>query len=121
MAKRKRLTPPAARAKATAHPTRLEIKAHHPLRGSADDQPHLRVAGDTATRAALEELAGEVADARNTGRRMVQALACQTSAPTICRESRYRNHREDMDALATLQARCANPIEVAELDGGGFD
>ena len=123
MAKRKRLTP-AALTETAASPAPLETKALYPMGvapSAAARAPIAQVAGDTAAHAALEELADEVADARASGR-LVQALPLSDIRADHLLRDRMVSNREDMDALKTsLQARGQQtPIEVVELDEGGY-
>jgi ParB family chromosome partitioning protein len=121
MAKRKRLTP-ADLTPNTSPAAELETKSR-PMHGSGGltRAPIAQVAGDTAARAALEDLAGEVTKARATGR-MVQSLQLSEVRADHLLRDRIISDPDEMDALkASIMVRGQqSPIEVVELDGGGY-
>lgn len=114
MAKRKRLSP------AFAAPDEDETMpiSDYPL-GVAPMRPRppvAQVAGEAATRAALDELASEVAAARTEGR-MVASLPLEAIKAGHLLRDRMGHDAEEMAALkASLIARGQQtPIEVVEL------
>ncbi|TQS70213.1 chromosome partitioning protein ParB [Rhodobacteraceae bacterium] len=136
MAKRKRLTPPradflqdapspaeidpqdAAAFADTEIPADLETKAMFPMgvaRTVTHRPPIAQVAGESADRAALEELSAMIAEARRSGR-MVEALALdQIDAEHLMRD-RMTSDDEDMAALlSSLRTRGQQaPVEVID-------
>lgn len=121
MAKRKRLTP-AALTPPPPSPAGLETKSVS-VRGpgSVTRAPIAQVAGDTAARAALEDLASEVTKARVTGR-MVQSLPLSEVHADHLLRDRIISDTDEMASLKnSIKARGQQtPIEVVELDGGGY-
>jgi hypothetical protein len=79
------------------------------------------VAGDTATQAALEEVAGELRSAKADGR-LIQALPLDVVDQSYLVRDRISLADSEMEALRTsLRARGQQtPIEVVELEGGQF-
>ena len=121
MAKRKRLTPAALTPDSPAG-TGIETKSQ-PVRppSSVTRAPIAQVAGDTAARAALEDLAGEVNKARATGR-LVQSLPLSDVQANHLLRDRIVSDPDEMGALKrSIQARGQQTaIEVVELEGGGY-
>jgi ParB family chromosome partitioning protein len=121
MAKRKRLTP-ADLTPSTPPAAELETKSR-PIHGSGGltRAPIAQVAGDTAARAALEDLASEVTKARVTGR-MVQSLPLSEVHADHLLRDRIISDTDEMASLKnSIKARGQQtPIEVVELDGGGY-
>ena len=123
MAKRKRLTPAQpgyfttnARAPETKSMPGPDFGAP-PVPPSA---PIAQVAGDTATRAALDEVTDVLRTARSQGR-MIEALDLTAIDATHLVRDRLVQDDEDMDALiASLRARGQQtPIEVTALANPG--
>lgn len=120
MSKRKRLTP--ARSDYLEDPTMgLETKSMFSLGGDRASAPIAHVAGDTATQAALEEVAGELRSARADGR-LIQALPLDTVDQSYLVRDRIVLADSEMEALsASLRARGQQtPIEVVELEAGRY-
>ncbi|KUF08954.1 ParB N-terminal domain-containing protein [Pseudoponticoccus marisrubri] len=111
MAKRKRLSP--ANAAFLADPPAL------PERPRA--APIAEVAGEVTAHAALEEVAGTLARARDEGR-MVLSLPLEAIDQTYLVRDRLPTEDEDMAALVeSLRSRGQQtPIEVAPLPQGGY-
>lgn len=113
MAKRKRLTlgdlPPAAS-------TQPEAPALFPLGASRSTPPIARVAGEASAVAALSDLAGEMASARDTGR-MIQSLPLEAIDPDYLVRDRMVADEAELEVLMqSLRARGQQvPIEVAAL------
>ncbi|HIC67804.1 MAG: ParB/RepB/Spo0J family partition protein [Paracoccus sp. (in: a-proteobacteria)] len=121
MAKRRRLTPAAP----SGGETGSEDQMGYPL-GVAPTRdihspPVARIAGDAATRAALEDLAAEMRSAREGGR-MVQDLPLDRIEAGHLTRDRMIFGAEDMAALkASIAARGQQtPIEVVALRDGRF-
>lgn len=120
MAKRKRLTP----ALAAADPEEPEMLfprypdgvAHHFTRA-----PVAQVAGDIATRAALDELAAEMTAARQGGRLVLDLPLDVVEAGHLVRD----RLAYDAEAMAALKASLAargqqTPVEVVALPSGRY-
>jgi ParB family chromosome partitioning protein len=119
MAKRKRLTPALAAGYEEAEmifPRYPDGVAHNFTRA-----PVAQVAGDIATRAALDELATEMAAAREGGRMVLDLPLEAVEAGHLVRD-RMRHDPEEMAALkASLAARGQQtPVEVVALGAGRF-
>jgi ParB family chromosome partitioning protein len=119
MAKRKRLTPALAAGYEEAemiYPRYPDGVAHNFTRA-----PVAQVAGDIATRAALDELATELAAAREGGRMVLDLPLEAVEAGHLVRD-RMRHDPEEMAALkASLAARGQQtPVEVVALGAGRF-
>lgn len=118
MAKRKRLTlgdlPPAA-----APPT--ESPVLFPLGASRSTPPIARVAGEASAVAALSDLAGEMASARDSGR-MIQSLPLDAIDPDYLVRDRMGSDEAELEVLMqSLRARGQQvPIEVAALPGDRY-
>lgn len=123
MAKRKRLTPTPSAPVAAPSDSPLETKAL--VNGWAGVRtrpaPIADVAGSSATQAALEEVAGEMADARREGR-LVQRIALDAIDETHLVRDRIDADETEMDALiASLRARGQQtPLEVVDLGKGRY-
>lgn len=120
MAKRKRLSPlPAALEPGTERAP--ETKALKDGWAGARAAPIADVAGSAATQAALEEVAGEMADARREGR-LVQQIALDRIDESYLVRDRAVVDADDMAALeASLKARGQQtPLEVVALGEGRF-
>lgn len=115
MAKRKRLSParPGYLDEAAPAP---EIKGLYPMGIARHAPPIAQVAGDTSLRASLEELAGEIRNARSEGR-LVQSLPLESIDDGYLMRDRISADDAEMAALvASLRARGQQtPIEVIEL------
>ena len=118
MAKRKRLTPPGAGP--NDFPEGLETKSlfqSYPLGVAPKSRaPIAQVAGDAAARSALEEVAGELQDARRNGR-MVQSLPLASITADHLVRDRMTLDSDEMNSLkASLRTRGQQtPIEVVDL------
>lgn len=120
MAKRKRLT--AARNLAAAPESALGEAPRQVLPGPGRvAAPIARVAGESASEAALRDLAEDVRRARDEGR-MVQALPLDAvEAGYLVRDRMVADEAEMEVLIASLRARGQQtPIEVVELDEGRF-
>jgi ParB family chromosome partitioning protein len=115
MAKRKRLTLPLDLPPAPPH------AAPYPATAPRSAAPIAWVAGDASAVAALSDLAGEVAAAREAGR-MIQALPLDAVDETYLMRDRMATDEAELEALMqSLRARGQQvPIEVAALPGGGY-
>lgn len=114
MAKRKRLEMPAG-----AISPELETKLLSPAPRAR--MPIADVAGDTAGRAALEEVAREMTAAQSEGR-IVQRLPLDKIATHHLARDRMVMDVEEMTALAASLAERGQqtPVEVVTLSGGRF-
>lgn len=119
MAKRKRLSPLPALEPGTERAP--ETKALKDGWAGVRSAPIADVAGASATQAALEEVAGEMADARRTGR-LVQQIALEDIDETHLVRDRTVVDADDMAALeASLRARGQQtPLEVVDLGAGRY-
>lgn len=92
-----------------------------PAPGLAHVPPVARVAAETAAQAALEELAAELRQARETGR-MVLDLPLSSIKATHLQRDRMHMDPEDMASLkASIRDRGQQmPIEVVALPEGGY-
>ncbi len=83
--------------------------------------PVARMAGDAATRSALDELAHEMHQARESGRLVMELALDAIEAEHLTRD-RMTIDPEDMDALvASIRSRGQQtPIEVVALEGGRY-
>lgn len=120
MAKRKRLSP----ATLTEDPDPgLETKAYLGWAGSGrrSAPPIAEVAGDSAAKAALEEVAGELTRAKAEGR-MVVSLPLESIVVDHLVRDRLAQEDEEMASLVdSLRARGQQtPIEVTDLGGGRY-
>jgi ParB family transcriptional regulator, chromosome partitioning protein len=120
MAKRRRLTPPETPAPQAAP----ETKARFPL-GIAPTvtrrPPVAQIAGDAASRSALETLTREIAEAREAGRLAVRLPLDRIAEDHLVRD-RLTLDADEMAALkASLSARGQQtPIEVVEAGEGRY-
>lgn len=119
MAKRKRLSPEPMTGSAGAP----ETKTAFPMGGAVHRPrpPIARVAGDSASAAAAEELAETLRRAREEGRMVLELPLDAVAADYLVRD-RIAADPEEMAALAeSLRLRGQQtPIEVAELGGGSY-
>lgn len=113
MAKRKRLTPAFV-----ADIPKLETKSDQ---GGMQSMPIADVVGDTAVRAALEEVAGAMALAEDEGRVIKKLPLDQVEAQHLNRD-RLVMDAEDFDVLkSSIAARGQQtPVEVLQLPDGRF-
>jgi hypothetical protein len=115
MAKRKRLTPadPEGFGAWAGQGGRAPETKSMPLRGPA---PIAQVAGEAATRAALDELTGALQSARDDGR-LIELLPLDAIDAAYLVRDRIAQDEEEMGALlASLRARGQqSPIEVIRL------
>lgn len=111
MARRKRLTPLGL----------SEAETDEAPRAATGMAPVARIAADSATRAALEDLAEEMRQARKDGRMIITLPLEQIELQHLTRD-RLSFDVEDMAALmASILARGQQtPIEVVALDGGRY-
>ncbi len=119
MAKRKRLSPlPVLEPGTTRAP---ETKALKDGWAGTRAAPIAEVAGASATQAALEEVASELADARSEGR-LVQQIALEAIDEAYLVRDRAVVDADEMAALeASLKARGQQtPIEVVALEDGRY-
>lgn len=121
MARRKRLTPPSGGypdEPGTGIGRAPETKAMTPGLGPA---PIAQVAGDAASRAALEELSAAVQTARADGR-LIERLPLAAIDEDYLVRDRMEQDADEMEALlASLTARGQQTaIEVARLDEGRY-
>ncbi|MEP1522207.1 ParB/RepB/Spo0J family partition protein [Ascidiaceihabitans sp.] len=126
MAKRKRLTP----ANPDYLPTQdggLETKSMFPkykdgwegLRSQS--APISAVAGDAAATAALAELSDEMAQARATGRMVLEIAPDQIDAAHLVRDRAHIDADDMQSLMDSLQSRGQqSPIEVVQLDSGRY-
>ncbi len=116
MAKRKRLTP--ARSDFLTDPAPA---SDTPGMFPTAPPPIAQVAGDTALRAAVDDLTTEIRDAR-AGGRLVQSLPLDSIEETHLVRDRIAADKGEMQALIeSLRARGQQtPIEVVELEQGRF-
>ncbi|MGV8988689.1 MAG: ParB N-terminal domain-containing protein [Cypionkella sp.] len=124
MAKRKRLTLPGEVPPALSAQPGAEAPALFPLGVSRSATPNpaptmapiARVAGEASALAALSDLAGEMAAARDTGR-MIQSLALDVvDADYLVRDRMVADEAELEVLMQSLRARGQQvPIEVAAL------
>lgn len=135
MAKRKRLEPPrgqgigdaTANAGATPRPEGkgpdvLAATSHPAPSGLARATPPIaQIAGEAASRAALEKLSDEMRIARESGR-MVQALPLDVIERTHLIRDRIISDPEEMEALKQSLRRRGQqtPIEVVDLGQGRY-
>ncbi|MBF9036657.1 ParB N-terminal domain-containing protein [Rhodobacterales bacterium HKCCE2091] len=121
MAKRRRLSPAAALADPDHGPGSAPVSASvsSPAPAIARRPPIAEVAGDAAARAALDDLAGELAAARAEGRLIQDLPLAEVHAGHLVRD-RIAAEDADMAALrASIAARGQQvPIEVADLGPG---
>jgi ParB/RepB/Spo0J family partition protein len=117
MAKRKRLTPADPAVLGAAPETKAYVNGWEGVRRP----PIADVAGDAATQAAFDEVAGELAAARKDGR-LIQRLPIDVIDEAYLVRDRIAQDDADMDALvASLRARGQQtPIEVVELGTGRY-
>lgn len=122
MAKRKRLTPPIARADETGAPEVKSAFPRYPL-GVAPRvrAPIAQVAGDAAAQSALKDLAQELHSARAEGL-LVQALPLEVITADHLVRDRMGLNASEMDSLkASIRARGQQtPIEVVDRGDGSF-
>lgn len=114
MAKRKRLS--------AANPMFLDhAEPPTPSEARATRAPIADVAHDTSAAAALEEVAGELTKARETGRMIVQIPLDRIEQTWLVRD-RLSADSEDMEALiASIRDRGQQtPIEVTRLETGRY-
>lgn len=111
MARRKRLTPLGL----------SEAETDQAPPAATGMAPVARIAADSATRAALEDLAEEMRQARQDGRLVITLPLEQIELQHLTRD-RLSFDAEDMEALmASIRARGQQtPIEVVALDGGRY-
>ncbi|PCH75592.1 MAG: chromosome partitioning protein ParB [Rhodobacteraceae bacterium] len=123
MAKRKRLTP----AQPDYFNTTGRAPENKPMSGpdfsappTPSPAPIAQVAGESATRAALDEVTGVLQDARQQGR-LIESLALESVNAGYLVRDRMLQDDDDMDALMTsLRARGQQtPIEVTALSDVG--
>lgn len=119
MAKRKRLTP--AQKDYLEGEASLETKGMFPLGVARHAPPIAQVAGDAATKAALQELTDEMRAARSDGR-LVLALALEAvDASYLVRDRMGADEAELSVLIESLRARGQQtPIEVVDLGEGRF-
>ena len=112
MAKRKRLS--------AANPMFLD-SSETPAPAPVSRAPIADVAHDTSASAALEEVAGELTKARETGRMIVQIPLGRIEQTWIMRD-RLAADDEEMEALVTSirERGQQTPIEVTRLDNGNY-
>ncbi len=115
MAKRKRLSPAQTDYLSAAPPT-LETKSNPLARA-----PIAQVAGEAASAAALEELAGAMQQARDEGR-MIQAIdESRVESGYLVRDRMSADDEELERLMDSLRARGQQtPIEVVALEEGRF-
>ncbi|WP_172300518.1 ParB N-terminal domain-containing protein [Pseudoruegeria sp. HB172150] len=115
MAKRKRLSPAQSDYLESETPA-LETKSM-PI-GRA---PIAQVAGEAATSAALQELAGELKQARDEGRLILTLDEAAIEAGYLVRDRILADDEELQALMESLRARGQQtPVEVVELEGGRF-
>lgn len=124
MAKRRRLTLPEPVDFEAGEMPALETKAMFPMgvaRHGTPAPPIARVAGETAAAAALTELSGEVARARDEGR-LIQALPLAAIDAAYLVRDRMAADEAELDSLMqSIRARGQQvPIEVAALGDGRY-
>ncbi len=120
MAKRKRLTPPeiasqpAPETKSVSHPLGVQPVVSRRA-------PIAQVAGEASAQAALEEVAGELRNAR-TGGRLVLELPLDAVDETYLVRDRLETEGDELDALmeSLRQRGQQTPIEVVELGQGRY-
>ena len=120
MAKRKRLTP-AQPDYFNTNQRAPEVKSMSgPDFAAPSPAPIAQVAGEAATRAALDEVTGVLQDARQQGR-LIEPLALESIDPRYLVRDRMMQDDDDMETLmASLRARGQQtPIEVTALTQGG--
>ena len=117
MAKRKRLTPNPTPAPQRAPETKALANGWAGVRTA----PIADVAGASATQAALEEVAGEMTQARREGR-LIQRIALDDIDEThLVRDRAFVDEGEMMALLQSLKARGQQtPIEVVALAQGKY-
>lgn len=113
MAKRKRLTP----ANPVVFGTAPEVKSMPPARAPIAD-----VAADASATAALDHITHELSQARASGRMVLSVPLGQIVLDHLVRDRVVAQGDEDMQALiASINTRGQQtPIEVMELEGGGY-
>lgn len=118
MAKRKRLTP----ANPDYMPGAAEPKAPNARKGSLmASAPISAVAGDAAATAALAELSDSIAQARASGRMVVDLPLTVITTDYLVRDRAYIDEDEMSALMDSLRDRGQQtPIEVVELGDGGF-
>jgi uncharacterized ParB-like nuclease family protein len=123
MAKRKRLTPAQPDYFNTTQRAPEVKSMSGPDFTAPSPAPIAQVAGEAATRAALDEVTGVLQDARQQGR-LIESLALESINPRYLVRDRMMQDDDDMAALmASLRARGQQaPIEVTVLSpsGDGF-
>ncbi len=120
MAKRKRLTPAQPDYFNTTQRAPEVKSMTGPDFATPSPAPIAQVAGEAATRAALDEVTGVLQDARQQGR-LIESLALESIDPRYLVRDRMMQDDDDMETLmASLRARGQQtPIEVSALTPGG--
>ena len=121
MAKRRRLTPAAGLGGETGSDSDMGYPLGVAPTRDITSPPVARIAGDAATRAALDELASEMRAAREDGRMVLELPLTQIEAGHLTRD-RMSVAPEDMAALkASISARGQqHPVEVVALKGDRY-
>ena len=121
MAKRKRLAPAGEPGGTPDAADRTDPVAAVTAPREFAAPPVARIAGDAATRAALDELAGQMRAARDNGRMVIELPLAMVAVDHLTRD-RLHFDQDDMAALkASLRDRGQQtPIEVVALAAGRY-
>ena len=122
MAKRKRLAPASGNTTRSARAPEVKSFTRFPNAADAAARPPIaHVAADAASSAALDELAREVQDARDTGRLVLRLPLDAIDADYLVRD-RMAADEEELTQLADSirEQGQRTPIEVVELAGGRY-
>lgn len=121
MAKRKRLAPAMGTSDRTSRAPEVKSFTRFSNAGESPRPPIAHVAADAASTAALDELAREVQDARDTGRLVLRLPLEAIEADYLVRDRMVADEDEMAQLTDSIRDQGQRtPIEVVELDGGRY-